>query len=132
MKKWTVAAFQAAKGKRKLGCCTAYDACFAHLADAAGIPCCKVLSTREMMSLPQLVSRGMIAGLPAPNSLQAAGIPTLTARGPHIRYAKTPAVERQPPDLGQHNGELLERYGLSAEDAALLEREWKQKTVVKR
>ena len=39
MKKWTVAAFQAAKGKRKLGCCTAYDACFAHLADAAGIPC---------------------------------------------------------------------------------------------
>ena len=100
--------------------------------DAAGIPCCKVLNTREMMSLPQLVSRGMIAELPAPNSLQAAGIPTLTARGPHIRYAKTPAVEGQPPDLGQHNGELLERYGLSAEDAALLEREWKQKALAKR
>ena len=38
MKKWTVATFQAAKGHQKLGCCTAYDACFAHLADAAGVP----------------------------------------------------------------------------------------------
>ena len=39
MKKWTVSAFQAAKGKTKLGCCTAYDACFARLADEAGVPC---------------------------------------------------------------------------------------------
>ena len=39
MKKWTVAAFRAAKGKQKLGCCTAYDACFAKLADEAGVPC---------------------------------------------------------------------------------------------
>ena len=38
MKKWTVAAVRAAKGKRKLGCCTAYDACFARLADEAGVP----------------------------------------------------------------------------------------------
>ncbi len=39
MKKWTVSAFQAAKGKAKLGCSTAYDACFARLADEAGVPC---------------------------------------------------------------------------------------------
>ena len=39
MKKWTVAAFRAAKGKQKLGCCTAYDACFARIADEAGVPC---------------------------------------------------------------------------------------------
>jgi len=38
MKKWNVAAVRAAKGKEKLGCVTAYDACFAHLADAAGVP----------------------------------------------------------------------------------------------
>lgn len=51
MKKWTVAAFQAAKGKRKLGCCTAYDACFAHLADAAGIPCILVGDSMGMTTL---------------------------------------------------------------------------------
>ena len=37
MKKWTVATFQAAKGQTRLGCCTAYDACFARLADEAGV-----------------------------------------------------------------------------------------------
>ena len=38
MKKWNVAAIRAAKGKTKLGCVTAYDACFARLADEAGAP----------------------------------------------------------------------------------------------
>lgn len=38
MKKWNVATVRAAKGKTKLGCCTAYDACFARLADEAGVP----------------------------------------------------------------------------------------------
>jgi len=38
MKKWNVASVGAAKGHEKLGCCTAYDACFARLADEAGVP----------------------------------------------------------------------------------------------
>ena len=38
MKKWNVSAVRAAKGKQKLGCCTAYDAFFARLADEAGVP----------------------------------------------------------------------------------------------
>jgi 3-methyl-2-oxobutanoate hydroxymethyltransferase len=38
MKKWNVANVRAAKGREKLGCCTAYDACFARLADEAGVP----------------------------------------------------------------------------------------------
>ena len=35
MKKWNAASVRAAKGVEKLGCCTAYDACFARLADEA-------------------------------------------------------------------------------------------------
>ena len=38
MKKWNAASVRAAKGVEKLGCCTAYDACFARLADEAGVP----------------------------------------------------------------------------------------------
>ncbi len=38
MKKWNVATLSACKGVRKLGCCTVYDACFARLADEAGVP----------------------------------------------------------------------------------------------
>ncbi len=38
MKKWNSSTVRAAKGKMRLGCCTAYDACFARLADEAGVP----------------------------------------------------------------------------------------------
>ncbi len=38
MKRWNVAAIRASKGVAKLGCTTAYDACFARLADEAGVP----------------------------------------------------------------------------------------------
>lgn len=51
MKKWTVTTFQAAKGQAKLGCCTAYDACFARLADEAGIPCILVGDSMGMTML---------------------------------------------------------------------------------
>ncbi len=51
MKKWTVAAFKAAKGKQKLGCCTAYDACFARLADESGVPCLLVGDSMGMTVL---------------------------------------------------------------------------------
>ena len=51
MKRWTVATFQAAKGKQKLGCCTAYDACFARLADEAGVPCILVGDSMGMTML---------------------------------------------------------------------------------
>ena len=51
MKKWTVAAFRAAKGRQKLGCSTAYDACFAKLADEAGVPCLLVGDSMGMTVL---------------------------------------------------------------------------------
>jgi 3-methyl-2-oxobutanoate hydroxymethyltransferase len=51
MKKWTTSTFAASKGVRKLGCCTAYDACFARLADEAGVPCILVGDSMGMTVL---------------------------------------------------------------------------------
>ena len=51
MKKWNVATVRAAKGVRKLGCCTAYDACFAKLADEAGVPILLVGDSMGMVVL---------------------------------------------------------------------------------
>jgi len=51
MKKWNVAAVRASKGKEKLGCCTAYDACFARLADEAGVPIVLVGDSMGMNTL---------------------------------------------------------------------------------
>ncbi|MGN0834146.1 MAG: 3-methyl-2-oxobutanoate hydroxymethyltransferase [Kiritimatiellia bacterium] len=51
MKKWNVATVRAAKGVEKLGCCTAYDACFARLADEAGVPIVLVGDSMGMNTL---------------------------------------------------------------------------------
>lgn len=51
MKKWNVKTLLAQKGVRKLGCVTAYDACFARLADAAGVPIILVGDSMGMVSL---------------------------------------------------------------------------------
>ena len=51
MKKWNVATVRAAKGVEKLGCCTAYDACFARLADEAGVPIILVGDSMGMSAL---------------------------------------------------------------------------------
>ena len=51
MKKWTVATVKAAKGVEKLGCCTAYDACFARLADEAGVPINQIGDSMGMNTL---------------------------------------------------------------------------------
>ncbi|MBR1921624.1 MAG: 3-methyl-2-oxobutanoate hydroxymethyltransferase [Kiritimatiellae bacterium] len=51
MKKWNVATVRAAKGRQKLGCCTAYDSCFARLADEAGVPIILVGDSQGMNCL---------------------------------------------------------------------------------
>ena len=51
MKKWNVASVRAAQGREKLGCCTAYDACFARLADEAGVPILLVGDSMGMTAL---------------------------------------------------------------------------------
>jgi 3-methyl-2-oxobutanoate hydroxymethyltransferase len=51
MKKWNVAKIRASKGKVRLGCCTAYDACFARLADQAGVPMILVGDSMGMNTL---------------------------------------------------------------------------------
>lgn len=51
MKKWNVAEIRNSKGSRKLGCVTAYDACFARLADEAGCPVILVGDSMGMNTL---------------------------------------------------------------------------------
>lgn len=51
MKKWNTAAVRAAKGSVRLGCVTAYDACFARLADEAGVPVILVGDSMGMNTL---------------------------------------------------------------------------------
>ena len=80
MKKWNVASVRAAKGREKLGCCTAYDACFARLADEAGVPIILVGDSMGMNTLGY------------PTTLPVNMSDTLAATGAVARAAKEAMV----------------------------------------
>ena len=80
MKKWNVASVRASKGREKLGCCTAYDAAFAKLADEAGVPIVLIGDSMGMNTL------GYATTLPVNMS------DTLAAVGAVARVAKDAMV----------------------------------------
>ena len=80
MKKWNVASVRAAKGREKLGCCTAYDAAFARLADEAGVPVILVGDSMGMNTLGY------------PTTLPVNMSDTLAATGAVARAAKEAMV----------------------------------------
>lgn len=79
------------------------------LIDASGAACCKIKSLYEVANDPVLAERGTITDLPLPESFKEHR--SIKARGPWIKYSKTPAVMTCAPDLGQHNTEILTKYG---------------------
>lgn len=110
MKKWNVSTLLATKGKQKLGCCTAYDACFAHHADAAGVP---MLLVGDSMGMTML---GYDSTLPVKLS------ETLSATAAVARAAKDALVIADLPfgsyqcgeDEAMHNAVLCLQAGADA------------------
>ena len=48
------------------------------------------------------------------------------ARGPWIKFSKTPAVMRRASELGEYNHQVLERAGLSPEQVDAMQERWRQ------
>lgn len=92
--------------------------------DENGIPCCKVQTTTEVINDAHFRSRGSICDMPTTATLQAQGIPTITARGPWNHFSKTPAVYKPSPVLGDGNYDVLESFGYSRETIDALEAKW--------
>ncbi|ESZ54491.1 hypothetical protein X727_33380 [Mesorhizobium sp. L103C119B0] len=92
--------------------------------DKFGVPCAKVNSVGDLVTDEYLLARGAITDIPAPTSMQARGVKTIRARGPWHVLSKTPLQMRKPPDLGEHNVEVLTRYGLSADEVVKLQDRW--------
>ncbi|MES0021267.1 CaiB/BaiF CoA-transferase family protein [Mesorhizobium sp. M0036] len=88
------------------------------------VPCAKVNSVGDIVSDEHLLARGAITDIPAPTSMQARGVETIRARGPWHVLSKTPLQMGKAPDLGEHNVEVLTRYGLSAEEIGILQEKW--------
>lgn len=90
--------------------------------DQAGVACCKIKSVNEVAHDPVLWARGSLTEIELPPSYKEHR--TYKARGPWIRYSKTPAEMLRAADLGEHNYEILEQYGWSREKIDEKEAEW--------
>ncbi|MCQ2557546.1 MAG: CoA transferase, partial [Oscillospiraceae bacterium] len=88
----------------------------------AGIPCAKVYDIKDVCTDPHFVSQGWITELPVPDDIHSQA--TYTTRGPIAGWTVEPPVMGKEPLLGQHNLEILESVGYSAEDAQALEDRW--------
>ena len=83
-----------------------------------GVPCGPVNNLAQVAQDPQVLHREMLATLPH----RRAG--TWTHVGSPLKLSRTPArITTDPPELGEHTGEVLERYlGLGSQDVAELAR----------
>jgi len=74
---------------------------------AAGVPCAPVLTVDEALKLQHTSDREMLLDR---DGYRGVGIP--------IKLSRTPGRLRSlPPSIGQHNAEILARFGISAEPA---------------
>ncbi len=93
--------------------------------ERGGVACCKIRSTREVVSDPVLWEHGTFIELPTQPSIKETK--TIKARGPWIRFSKTPAVMRRAPDLGEHNYEVLGKYGWNKAKVDEMKLKWSSK-----
>ena len=84
-----------------------------------GVPCGPVNNLAQVAEDPQVRHREMLVTLPH----RRAG--TWTHVGSPLKLSRTPAgIRTDPPELGEHTGEVLERYlGLSSREVAELARD---------
>ena len=82
----------------------------------AGVPCGPINRVSDVVTDPQVLSRGMMADIDHPN------VPGLRVPGSPLKLTETPpSVRLHPPLLGQHNQEVLEQLGYDAKEIARLE-----------
>ncbi|HBR09008.1 MAG TPA: carnitine dehydratase [Clostridiales bacterium] len=92
------------------------------LMECAGVACCKIRSTYEVANDHVLWDCGSLVEIPTQPSFKE--LKAIKARGPWIKYSKTPAEMLRAPDLGEHNYEILGKYGWSKEKIDEKEAAW--------
>ena len=83
------------------------------LLEPQGVLCAEIKTYVEAAGDPQIRANGMVA------EMEHAKAGKLRVMGNPIRMRETPAsVRREPPELGEQNGEVLEELGYSGEEIA--------------
>lgn len=93
------------------------------LLDTAGVPCCKVYSVKDVIEDEHIRTQGYLVMTQTPDDVSS--MDTYLARNCNAKFSETPGVIKKGPTLGQHNHEILEQYGLTAEQVDELENRWR-------
>jgi crotonobetainyl-CoA:carnitine CoA-transferase CaiB-like acyl-CoA transferase len=86
----------------------------------AGVPSGPVLSVEQALAHPQIADRGMLAEF---TDVPGVGRDIKVVRTGFKVDGQAPSVAQPPPELGQHNAELLEQLGYDADDIRQLKEE---------
>ncbi len=81
--------------------------------EEGGVPCGAINQLSNVFSDPQVLSREMLLEIPHPTlgKIKQAGIP--------IKFSRTPgSIDKHPPLLGEHAGEILAELGYTDEDVS--------------
>lgn len=95
------------------------------LLEEAGVPAAKCKSARELLDDPHLLARGTVTDVEVQREITS--YPHFKGRGVWLKLSETPGVPGRAPGLGEHNSEILERYGLSQENIDRLQQKWAAK-----
>ena len=95
------------------------DAIVARLIEA-GIPCAPVRSVEEVIADPEVAARRTLidSDYPTRGAIRVAGTPIKLSDAPD-----TAVKARRPPELGEHNAEVLASIGIGADELTSLKRD---------
>ncbi len=92
--------------------------------DGAGLPCAKVFDQEDVMNDVHVLDQKYMVEVPTPDSVTSKD--TFMARNCIAGFSETPGSIKKGPALGQHNVEILTKYGLSEAEVEALEGKWKK------
>lgn len=109
---------------------------FDHISEAsrllmdAGIPCAKIYNMKDINEDPHYNACGWIAEMPMMEEMTS--LPTRRFPANPFGFSEFEAEYRRAPALGEHNHEILESLGYSAQEIDEMERRWEDEVNAKR
>jgi len=92
------------------------------LMQEADIACCKVNSIKDVVEDPHVKAVGWLAEVETPDNITT--LDKYLTRPTHVGFLQRPGAIRKAPSLGQHNYEVLGKYGWSKEKIDALQSKW--------
>jgi crotonobetainyl-CoA:carnitine CoA-transferase CaiB-like acyl-CoA transferase len=91
----------------------------------AGIPNHKVYSMDDIAKDPHALANDWLVEMPVPAGITSK--PTFLTKNVSATFSEAPGKIKPGPALGEHNHEVLSKYGLTKEEIDELQAEWNKR-----